>query len=369
MRTSLLKTVVASRVLLILLALAAPLASWAQRFVLTDDSGNKIALATVINENGLFLGYTELDGTLPDTQQSQRLYISHVAYQPVEVDVKDVTGGSIVMHQANIKLDEVQVSPKPVIKMRKFYRVYFWKDNNVYYYRTGFIDYYYNKQTRKQTAKKMAGDHHSRAPWGILNLLPWTTAFERSDSTDYDRLLSGKKKQRLVATGPLSSRIMMGDSIVGTVTKDTLRHQLLIVEDPSKFPRQEEAGGGKKTGRQVSVGTGGDNGRYAVTDKKSKMVVAYRYDGTGNPRDEDLLYRTAFAKYGAHDSKKDKDMQLEFSMTEYTVELEYLTEQEAKDRMKEKMPKMGSKEIEALALQKGVPPLSSKTAALLDALK
>ena len=78
---------------------------------------------------------------------------------------------------------------------------------------------------------------------------------------------------------------------------------------------------------------------------------------------------TFFAKYGGHDNKKEKDIQLEFSLTDYTIELEYLTEKEAKERMKEKFPKMGRKEIDALARQKGIPTLSNKTATLLDQMK
>lgn len=368
MNTRQLRLTTIARLLTLLLTITASFRMHAQQLELTDADNNPVVFATILNEDGRFLGYSDLNGRLPDLQQSRRLFISHVAYEPADIDVQTLTGTTIVMKEANIGLDEVKVSPKPIIRMRKFYRLYFWKDDKVYYFRTGITDYYYNKQTRKTTSRKLASEHHSRAPFGLLNLLPWSKAFEREDTTAYDRLLSGKNNRRMVPVDVLRSRIVMKDSITGFVVKDTLRQQLRIVDDPSKWPTKETTSK-KKDKKKKDSDKEKDEDRYAMTNRQSKSIVAYHYDGTENPRGEDLIYRTFFAKYGGHDNKKEKDIQLEFSLTDYTIELEYLTEKEAKERMKEKFPKMGRKEIDALARQKGIPTLSNKTATLLDQMK
>ena len=59
----------------------------AAQIVMEKGADNPVIYAHVINEKGEFLGLTDTEGRLPELKESKTLNISHVAYNPVTVEV------------------------------------------------------------------------------------------------------------------------------------------------------------------------------------------------------------------------------------------------------------------------------------------
>ena len=73
----------------------------AQKIEVVDTDGNGIPLVSVMTEDGVFIGKTDLNGVLADVKGAQKLGLSHVAYKPQMVTVASLAEGQrITMEDA-----------------------------------------------------------------------------------------------------------------------------------------------------------------------------------------------------------------------------------------------------------------------------
>ena len=73
--------------LFVLLAIVAH----AQRIQVVDTDGMPIGAVCVTNEKGALVGTTDQDGWLDDAKGVKHLYLSHVAFKAMQVDVDTIT--------------------------------------------------------------------------------------------------------------------------------------------------------------------------------------------------------------------------------------------------------------------------------------
>ena len=64
----------------------------AQTVLVDSDEGFPVSYASVLNQDGKFLGLTSVDGLLPELNDAQSISITHIAYEPLKVKVKDLKG-------------------------------------------------------------------------------------------------------------------------------------------------------------------------------------------------------------------------------------------------------------------------------------
>lgn len=62
----------------------------AQRIEVVDADGHGIPLVSVLTEDGVLIGTTNLDGVLSDVKGAAKVALTHVAYKPQLVTVADL---------------------------------------------------------------------------------------------------------------------------------------------------------------------------------------------------------------------------------------------------------------------------------------
>ena len=97
----------------------------AQTTVIDKEENFPVSYASVFNQDGKFLGQTDVNGILPDIQDAKSIRITHIAYEPLQVK-KSNLGKEIKMQQVQLKLNEAVIAkPKShCIKLTGFLRNY-----------------------------------------------------------------------------------------------------------------------------------------------------------------------------------------------------------------------------------------------------
>ena len=110
-------------------AMMTAVSAMAQRIEVVDADGNGIPLVSVMTEDGVYIGKTDLNGVLADVKGARKVGLSHVAYKPQMVAVADLPsfggtegGRRVTMEDADFGLDEIVVKPKPFIIVEYYYR-------------------------------------------------------------------------------------------------------------------------------------------------------------------------------------------------------------------------------------------------------
>lgn len=98
---------------LLIMAFFSTLTAMAQTVVKDKDSGMPVGFATVVDEQGLFLGQTDASGLMPDLKDSKMFRITHVAYESIRDSVSHL-GTELLLTPADLNLGEVvKVKGKP----------------------------------------------------------------------------------------------------------------------------------------------------------------------------------------------------------------------------------------------------------------
>ena len=93
----------------------ATMSVWAQKVTTVDTDGNVIPLVSILTEDGVLIGTTDLHGVLADVKGVKKVSVSHVAFKPQTVNVAELKNGRIVMEEVDYNLSEVVVKPKPFL--------------------------------------------------------------------------------------------------------------------------------------------------------------------------------------------------------------------------------------------------------------
>ena len=111
-------------VILVVAAMMATMNAKAQRIEVVDDNGNGIPLVSVLTEDGVLIGTTDLNGVLSDVKGARKISLTHVAFKPMMVSVSDLPslegtegGRRVTMEEVDYALQEIVVKPKPYVCM------------------------------------------------------------------------------------------------------------------------------------------------------------------------------------------------------------------------------------------------------------
>ena len=83
--------------------------SHAQTIVVDKDDDFPVSFASVFNQDGKFLGQTDVDGNLPDLGDSKSIRITHIAYEPTKAKVSSL-GKELKMKPVQMQLGEAVIA-------------------------------------------------------------------------------------------------------------------------------------------------------------------------------------------------------------------------------------------------------------------
>ena len=104
-------------IVMIAVSIMTAMSAQAQKIQTVDSDGHAIPLVSVTTEDGVFIGTTDINGTLADVKGATKVSLVHVAYKPQMVSVSTLTNGRIVMEEVDYDLGEIVVKPKPYVYM------------------------------------------------------------------------------------------------------------------------------------------------------------------------------------------------------------------------------------------------------------
>ena len=120
----------------------------AQRIQVVDEEGQGIPLATILTEDGVMIGTTNLEGMF-DMKGATKLVVTHVAYKPLVVSAASIKNGRVRMEDQDYGLTEITITPKQYIYVEVYYRVYVYRNDSLCYFLTGIMPNAYDPQKKK----------------------------------------------------------------------------------------------------------------------------------------------------------------------------------------------------------------------------
>ena len=147
------KKVIMSVWLVVILMICGTTSMQAQKIQVVDKEGQGIALASVMDDNGVLIGLTDLNGELADVKGAANIAVTHVAYKAKSVHMGRLANGRVTMEDNDFGIDEVVVKPKPLIYTELYYRFYAYVDDSLRTFVAGIVPYNWNLQKQKKTVK------------------------------------------------------------------------------------------------------------------------------------------------------------------------------------------------------------------------
>ena len=137
------------KTLLIVVAfLTAAIGIKAQKVQVVDDEGMGIPLASILTEEGMMIGSTNLEGYF-DMKGAEKVVVTHVAFKPLTVSAATVKNGRVSMENQDYALQEITITPKQYIYVENYYRVYVFRNDSLCYFLTGIMPNAYDPQRNK----------------------------------------------------------------------------------------------------------------------------------------------------------------------------------------------------------------------------
>ncbi len=130
-------------------AIIIAMSAQAQKIQTVDAKGNAIPLVSVLTDDGLIIGTTDLNGVLPDVKGAKTITLTHVAYKPQQVTVAALADGRVTMEDLDYDLSEIVVKPKPYIYVQTYYRFYAFINDSLRFYQAGIMPNAYDIKKKK----------------------------------------------------------------------------------------------------------------------------------------------------------------------------------------------------------------------------
>ncbi|MCR4995555.1 MAG: hypothetical protein K6A32_09340, partial [Bacteroidales bacterium] len=111
----------------------------AQKIQTVDTDGNPIPLVSVLTEDGVMIGNTDLDGILADVGGLEKVAVTHIAYKPQIVTVASLRERCITMEDIDYGLAEIVVTPKPYLYKEYYFRAFSYIGDSLRAYAAGII--------------------------------------------------------------------------------------------------------------------------------------------------------------------------------------------------------------------------------------
>ena len=121
-------------------AMMTAVSAQAQRIEVMDADGHGIPLVSVLTEDGVLIGTTNLDGVLSDVKGAAKVALTHVAYKPQLVTVASLGAeGRITMEDLDYGLQEIKVKPKPYVTIEYYFRGFSYIGDSLRTYAAGIM--------------------------------------------------------------------------------------------------------------------------------------------------------------------------------------------------------------------------------------
>ena len=330
-------------------AMTAMISAHAQRIEVVDAEGHGIPLVSVLTDEGVLIGTTDLNGVVADVRGAQKIVVTHVAYKPQLVDVASLTEGRITMEVIDYGLEEIVVKPKPYIYVETYYRFYAFINDSLRYYQAGILPNAYDIQKKKVESgsqQNCCGDFYPNfgvgVTWGARVLEFKAGRIRKSSSTQLEN--NDKYFTTLVDEGGGRRRIDNPEGTLGYIVTEGNQTSTTIDAAKAQMYANKVLGQDKQLKRREEV-----EYAYQFTD-------VFKTDENGNSNIEDLVMYTHHWEWTK--SKGRYKMIIET----YATGRGYMDKQEWKDKKKElkkeyKAP-MTLDQIEAYAAFHGIPALS-----------
>ena len=329
----------------------------AQKIQTVDKNGQPIPYASIMTEDGKFIGTTDLDGILNDVKGAEVVSITHVAYQPKKVRVVG-QGGRVTLEDADFDLPEIVVTKKSHVYVQTYYRLFYIDDDEdlpVCFYRAGVLNNSFERQKKDLSTSE---DHFSACSNGIIK-----TALNTALGS-YIKPIAGLKMKKMEdrmknnnkqlgitfkPNGPGKQIIIDRYGVVGSVTDNQdkgerrysleaallSKHRILATGKDKKIAKAE-----KKEERQK--------------DRVDQDFIVYRIDENGNYSPEDLVMMQSFTSY--FDTKNEHNTYILLQV--FTTDRAYVTKDELKQMKKDNKMKMTYQNLQKFERDHKIPPLS-----------
>ena len=338
--------------------------AWAQKIQVVDSDGQGIPLVSVLNDDGVIVGITDLDGCLADVKGTQRLTFTHIAYKPLTVALSQLSDGRVTMEDLDNNLSEIVVKPKPYIYIETYYRAYGFINDSLRYYTAGIMPNAYDEEKDKLETGSLyncCGEFYPSTGvsfiWGarVRNLNPGKIHTPTAKSLRPGEKMSKKYYLTLTDVGNGRQRISNAEGTVGYI--DTRNGQARTTLDAGKAQLYANKVNGENRLQKVREDKGYS---YRYTD-------IFDIDTEGNSDMTDLVMYTNHWEWSG---SKGRDKLI---IETYTTSRGYKDKKEWKARKKELKNEytfyMTLDELEEYATSHNIPALTPNMRAVIEGLK
>ena len=352
---------------LLLLLLVMGTVAQAQRVRVVDTDGLPIAAVCITNEKGALVGSTDNDGWLDDAKGVKHLYLSHVAFKEIDVNIDTIPSLTIVMQDEDFQLSELIVKPKELLYVQTYYRCIYVCDDGPIYFRAGVVDNTYELAKQKISAKTRSV---SKGQNGFMRFVLSTLVghlideWARIDTlTHYKRIMNQVEKGNLFITEEPSGRRLVSDtiSVLGYIDDDLQAGQRITNFD--KWTYYDHIDATKAAAKEAKTGKKQKEKTKKYTANNSNYEV-YNINENGQSRIDDLVMRQILVTGRFERTDQDYIILLET----YTIGRDYIDKKEFKQTRKENEVEMDITELRRLEQNHHIPPLAPNLKAAVDEL-
>ena len=336
----------------------------AQKIQVVDDEGQGIALASVMDGNGVLIGLTDLNGELADLRGAKTIAVTHVAYKAKSVNVASLPsiggtegGRRVTMEDNDYGLSELVVLPKPLIYTELYYRFYAYVDDSLRTFSASILPYAYNLQKKKHIVKF---SDYSTAVFNLKDVSWW---FVRSTSMaeggviftpSEQKLNNGRYKEKYdiekVADGQNRWKIVNPRETVGTLVHSNGLSTLTI------------------DGAKTQMYANERDGKKKILKKRQELNYTYQYVEVFRLNEDGEVDRDDYLmslNHWEHDGKKGRET---YIVEAWVTDRGYMTEDEFKQKRKDinamnstqNMWHMPLGELEAYERQHNIPAITEE---------
>ena len=299
----------------------------AQKITIVDTDGNVIPLASVMTENGVMIGTTDLHGVLADVKGAKTVAVSHVAFKPQTVSVASLQDGIIVMEEVDYSLAEVVAKPKPYLYMEYYFRAFSYIEDSLRVYAAGILPVIHeiqNKYKGKTRALWSYGGAANKAlGWNVQSLEFMAEKGAKQAATPI--MLAAQKNSRFI------------DYYKTSVEQQDDEHW--VIKNPEgvvgHFHLDDGLYRGTIDGSKMQIYANKANGEKRMAQRREEKDYDYQYtevfklDEDGKVRNGNLIMELS---HWAHDTKKGRKITIIYL---YAADKGYMDEEEFKARSKE----------------------------------
>ena len=340
------------------------LSAKAQKIEVVDSDGNGIHLVTVLTEDGNMIGTTSLEGVIADVKGAKKIVLTHVAFKPQTVDVASLKDGRVVMEDLDFSLAEIVVTPKPLLYVETYYRVYAYANDSLRYYLAGIMPNGYNKEKKKakygsymESYGEFSISRGAAITWGARAQEFKAGKIHKSGAIDI--LKGGESRERYFVTlsdeGKGRQRVSNPEGTVGFI--ETEKNEVHMTLDAGKMQMY----------RNKALG------QDRLLKAREKREYDYEFneiftlDEEGNSTVADLVMSSDHWEWNGSKGH------MKFIIETYAAGHAYMDEKEFKEKKKELKKKyvsvMKLDDLEAYAISHGIPALAPSLRRAIEKLK